>query len=184
MLSSLSTVLFWQRAFVLTLPLIVGGILHMLVVRFDVLAPLKIPLHRWAFGANKTWRGILLMPLLTIPGAWFAKLLDASWHTELLTELSWIGLGPALGLAYVLSELPNSFLKRRLGVKPGETSDRHPFFFSFLDQTDSAFGCILVYALWGIGDGLLWFVLVFFGAVVHVLVNLVLWACGLRRQPL
>jgi CDP-diacylglycerol--serine O-phosphatidyltransferase len=180
----LSTALFWQRAFVLTLPLMVGGILHMLVVRFEVLPRLRVPLHLWAFGANKTWRGILLMPLLTIPGSWLAQQLDSHWQTDLLRGHAPAALGLLLGLAYVLSELPNSFLKRRLGVRPGETSTRYPWLFSFLDQTDSAFGCILVYAVAGIGDGPLWFALVFFGAVVHVVVNLVLWACGLRRQPL
>ena len=184
MLLSLSTTLFWQKAFILTLPLMVGGILHMLVVRFDVLPFSKVPLHLRAFGANKTWRGILLMPPLTILGVLLAQQLDSVWQTALLSDYNWVGLGMALGLAYVICELPNSFLKRRLGVKPGETSDRYPWLFSFLDQTDSAFGCIFVYALWGIGDGTLWFVLFFFGAVVHVAVNLILWACGLRRQPL
>lgn len=184
MLNSLSNALFWQKAFVMTLPLMVGGILHMLVVRFDVLPFLKIPLHFKAFGANKTWRGILLMPPLTVLGVALARELDSLWQTALFDGHSTVFLGAALGLAYVICELPNSFLKRRLGIKPGETSNRFPWLFSFLDQTDSAFGCIAVYAYLGIGDGLLWFVLFFFGAVVHVIVNLILWACGLRRQPL
>lgn len=168
----------------MTLPLMVGGILHMLVVRFDVLPFLKIPLHSKAFGVNKTWRGMMAMPPLTILGVMLAQHLDSLWQTALLGGQSIVLLGAALGLAYVICELPNSFLKRRLGIKPGETSTRLPWLFSFLDQTDSAFGCIAVYAYFGIGDGLLWFALFFFGAVVHVIVNLILWACGLRRQPL
>ncbi len=176
--------LFWQKIVVMILPLIVGGILHMLVVRFDHFSFLKIPLHLQALGANKTWRGVVVMPLLTVLGMWPAEVLDALWNTGLLTGHSMLGLGLALGLGYVISELPNSYVKRRMGIKPGETSERFPWLFSFLDQTDSAVGCIIVYALFGIGDGALWTVLFFFGAIVHVVVNLILWACGLRRQPL
>lgn len=156
----------------------------MLVVRFDHFSFLKIPIHLQALGANKTWRGLIVMPLLTVLGMWPAEVLDALWNTGLLVGHSMLALGLALGLGYVISELPNSYVKRRMGIKPGETSDRYPWLFSFLDQTDSAVGCIIVYALFGIGDGSLWTVLFFFGAVVHVVVNLILWACGLRRQPL
>ncbi len=156
----------------------------MLVVRFDHFSFLKIPIHLQALGANKTWRGLIVMPLLTVLGMWPAEVLDGIWNTGLLVGHSMLALGLALGLGYVISELPNSYVKRRMGIKPGETSDRYPWLFSFLDQTDSAVGCIIVYALFGIGDGSLWAVLFFFGAVVHVVVNLILWACGLRRQPL
>ena len=40
------------------------------------------------------------------------------------SETSWLALGLALGLGYSLSELPNSFVKRRLGIPPGGVSKR------------------------------------------------------------
>jgi CDP-diacylglycerol--serine O-phosphatidyltransferase len=48
----------------------------------------------------------------------------------------------------VLFELPNSFLKRRMGAEPGETPRRLGPLFVVLDQSDSAMGvavmCYLV----------------------------------------
>jgi CDP-diacylglycerol--serine O-phosphatidyltransferase len=181
---AISSMLFWQQALTLILPLLVGGVLHMLVVRFDWLRMLKIPLHERSMGANKTWRGIVVMPILTVLGVMLARLLDQHWQLELLTHAQTWSLGLALGLGYVIPELPNSWMKRRMGIRPGESSSRYPWLFGFIDQTDSAFGCLLVYALWGIGHETLWIVLFFFGAVVHVVVNLILWSLGLRKQPL
>jgi len=181
---AISSLRFWLEAITLILPLLVGGVLHMLVVRFDVAPMLKIPLHEKSMGANKTWRGILVMPPLTVLGVWLARLLDQHWQLGILANASVWGLGLALGLGYVVPELPNSWMKRKLGIKPGESSARYPWLFGFIDQTDSAFGCLFVYALFGIGHGTLWIVLFFFGAAVHLLVNLILWSLGLRKQPL
>jgi CDP-diacylglycerol--serine O-phosphatidyltransferase len=156
----------------------------MLVVRFDIWSFLRLPLHQSWFGANKTWRGMVVMPLFTLPGVQLAALAAEAWGVPLFKDapLGWLGL--CLGLGYVLPELPNSYLKRRLGVAPGAQSARLPWLFSFIDQTDSAVGCIIIYALFAIGSPELYVLLFFFGAVVHVAVNLVLWGLGLRQKPL
>jgi phosphatidylserine synthase len=135
-------------AFLFLLPAIVGGILHMLAVTRDWLPFLKIPVFEPWFGANKTLRGFLLMPLLAVPGAWLAHLLaQGRTLTVDLAGTSFLTLGLLLGFAYVLFELPNSFLKRRLGIVPGAEAHRLRVLFIFLDQMDSAVGVALAAVL-------------------------------------
>ena len=38
-----------------------GALAHAPFLRFDLARPLKRPLHERLFGANKTWRGALVM---------------------------------------------------------------------------------------------------------------------------
>lgn len=136
-------------AVLLTLPIVIGGVAHMYAVSRQWLPALARPVNRRAFGANKTWRGFVLMPLLTIPGAYaLGALLPLNPRVDgwLAGTPLWL-LGLALGLGYILLELPNSFLKRRLGIAPGETPGRGAWFFILLDQWDSAIGFALAYAL-------------------------------------
>jgi hypothetical protein len=89
----------------------------------------------------------------------------------------------ALGLGYVIPELPNSYIKRRLNIKPGERSEKNAFLFAFMDQADSAVGCIIVY--WIVLSPplsvMVWMVLL--GPIVHAVVNVTLFSIGLRKQP-
>jgi len=183
-MSLLTDSLFWKTATVLTLPLIVGGILHMVVVKTDALSYLKIPLHQSWFGANKTWRGIIVMPLLTMLGVALAKLLEQVWQLSFLENYHWFTLGLILGIGYVIPELPNSYIKRRMGITPGQMSEHSPWLFSIIDQADSVIGCVVVYALLGIGEWSIWLFLIFFGTGVHLLLNLILWSLRLRKNPL
>lgn len=134
----------------LTLPIVVGGVAHMFFVANNWLPALKVPILASAFGKNKTWRGVVVMPLVTVPGA----LLLGAFSTVLpeklafsLSNVSLVLLGILLGLGYVLFELPNSYIKRRVGIPPGETPEKGRFWFIAMDQLDSAFGFSLVYAL-------------------------------------
>ena len=99
------------KSLILFVPLIFSGVLHMAVVRADLLPGLKIPIQRHWFGANKTWRGALVMPLLTVAGCFLALKIEYAITPDYAVGFSrvnlvWIGL--ALGIAYILSELPNS----------------------------------------------------------------------------
>src|SRR3990167_4956779 len=132
----------WATVFWLQLPVVIGGVLHMVVVTRDWLPALKIPLqHHW-FGANKTLRGFLVMPLLSALGGWC-----------MAPSGEWVLTGALAGLAYVLAELPNSFIKRRMGVPPGEVPRRFRLLFVAVDQLDSGLGIALLYALLGYGWG-------------------------------
>lgn len=170
----------------LALPLIFGGILHMVVVKSDVLSYLKKPIHHRWFGANKTWRGFIVMPLSTWPGVVMVRYLEGliDLSTPLFrTQPSW-WVALVLGLAYCLAELPNSFLKRRLGIKEGQTSDKMKGFFVILDQADSVFGCLLAYELlFGLSLEVFLATLIF-GTLVHLFFNVLLYALKVRKNPL
>jgi CDP-diacylglycerol--serine O-phosphatidyltransferase len=64
-------------------------------------------------------------------------------------------------MAYVLFELPNSWLKRRMGIAPGASATRGAFVFTLLDKTDSALGVSLVFCVlrdFSRGDTTLFFI--------------------------
>ena len=167
-------------ALVLSLPLVISGALHMMVVRCDWWPALKIPIHKGLLGPNKTWRGIVVMALTAPVGAWLTALLwpDAfgSWNLFVL--------GVLLGLAYALAELPNSYVKRRLGIAPGKRPVRNRAWFALADQADSAIGCALVYG-WALRlNAMTILLLVAVGPAVHLVVNYSLYLMRLRKEPL
>lgn len=172
-------------AFLLTVPLIVGGVFHMVIVKWDILSYFKKPIHpRW-FGQNKTWRGFIVMPLVTWPGVVLAQSLERviDLNTPLLSHTSSWLLALGLGLGYCLLELPNSFMKRRLGIKEGQTAEHSKWLFVFIDQGDSALGCMLVYKyLVSITWPLFWATIAF-GTGLHLLINLSLYKAKLRKNP-
>ena len=181
MFDSILTALF------LAVPLIFSGSLHMWIVKKNIFPKLSYPISESRFGANKTWRGIIIMILATVPGVYLAYFLEPAFSSFLQVSLKNVNLpvlGISLGFAYTLLELPNSFIKRRLNIKPGERSDKHTFLFSFIDQADSAIGCAFIY--WFILDPplmvMVWIILL--GPLIHMLVNLTLFSLGLRKQPL
>jgi hypothetical protein len=153
----------WLRAFWLALPVILGGAVHIAVLRaglFPTLARLPLDLGlsvrgRRLFGANKTLRGALTM-IAAISGfcvlqAWAAQ------HLEWARPLVLVGFsvehpvlwGLILGGGYIGGELPNSFLKRQLDIGPGEaaSSPGLRWLFWLLDQVDSLAGVLLCMAL-------------------------------------
>jgi hypothetical protein len=117
-----------MRALWLFLPILGGYLAHAPVLRFELLPQLKRPLDggltlrgRRLLGDNKTWRGALAMAggvlLMTLV---LAKL--PAWWGRLPEDVRAAGpfaLGLVLGLGMVLGELPNSFVKRQLGIEPG-----------------------------------------------------------------
>ena len=137
-------------ALFLTLPIVVGGTLHMVFVTKQWLNVLAVPVQECWFGANKTWRGFIVMPLVTIPGVWLIQLIEPLVENGFLVSLqetSTVILGLGLGLGYVLLELPNSFIKRRLGAAPGKIPERCRYYFILFDQLDSGIGFTLAYYL-------------------------------------
>jgi CDP-diglyceride synthetase len=168
----------------LLFPLIVGGILHMVAVTLNILPKVKIPIHINAFGENKTWRGFLLMPLFTWLGLLLLRLLNPEKSLELFGQLNLHSLGIYLGIAYVLAELPNSWIKRRLKIKPGEPSQKFPWLFAIIDQADSGFGCAFVYWFYQVISFQEVWLLILFGTFIHLVFNLLLYGMKLRKNPL
>jgi CDP-2,3-bis-(O-geranylgeranyl)-sn-glycerol synthase len=106
------------------------------------------------FGRSKTWRG----PILVAVGAAAVYALQrevlhgceplAAVELADYAELPGWAFGAALGAAAELSELPNSFVKRQLGIAPGATArgPRAALFYVW-DQLDLLLGYWLVWAV-------------------------------------
>lgn len=81
----------------------IAWIIHIFCIKRNWLSILDIPLSEKVFGKNKTWRGFIVMSLLSgiigypFFGFWYWALLWFLWS---------------------LWELPNSFIKRRIGIIP------------------------------------------------------------------
>jgi CDP-diacylglycerol--serine O-phosphatidyltransferase len=131
---------FGTHLIIVLVPLILTGILHMVAVRLGWLGVLQIPIWRGGFGANKTWRGIVFVPAAN---AAFVVLISNACRLEPGHPIL---LGFALGLSYVLFELPNSYIKRKAGIEAGGHHRRYKYLFYLLDKTDSSLGVTLTYA--------------------------------------
>ena len=98
------------------------------------------------------------------------------------SRTSWLALGLALGLSYSLSELPNSFVKRQLGIRPGGVSRSRAAVQYVVDQADSAIGGTLALALF---LGLRWapLLLVFaLGFLLHVVMDQLFFLFAVKRR--
>jgi len=174
-------------AFWLTLPIVVGGVAHMFFVANDWLPSLKVAIAEKPFGKNKTWRGVIVMPLVTVPGALLLGSLSNVLPDRLaltLADVSLIVLGLSLGLGYVIFELPNSYIKRRVGIAPGATPTRGRLWFIAMDQLDSAFGFALVYAIFLDLPALTYFFVLIQFPIVALLVKRILYWLRLKKSYL
>ncbi len=143
-----------MQAFYLQIPVVIGGVLHMVVVSRNLWSPLARPINVRLFGANKTWRGFVVVPLLTALGALCLLPVEIMLgHAAPIGAAQLVPAGLLAGLGYMLGELPNSWIKRRLGIAAGTTPARGRLFFMALDQLDSGVGVALMYAFY---PGIAW----------------------------
>ncbi|MFM7023409.1 MAG: CDP-archaeol synthase [Flavobacteriales bacterium] len=135
-----------QHSLIVVLPLVMTNTLHMLVVKKAWLQSINIPISDKLFGKNKTWRGFAFLVVVNALIVLFiTRICSIPLENSAL-------IGAILGFTYLLFELPNSYMKRKLGVGPGEQHQRYRYFFSWIDKSDSAFGLSLVYFLMGYVD--------------------------------
>jgi CDP-archaeol synthase len=162
------------------LPALGGAVAHAPVLRYDLAPALKRPLNARLFGANKTLRGAVAMSGGTL-AATIALHRVPSYRERLPPELRDAGPlrhGGLLGAAVVLGELPNSALKRRLGIaKLGPALAIH-------DQADFVLGAWpLLAPIWRMRPREVAEAFAFV-AGVHLGVNLAGYALGARSSPL
>ena len=171
----------FREILAIILPLFLAGVLHhFFVIKYNLCSILAVPLDqgRNVFGNNKTWRGIIVMTVLSGGLFWME-----SFIFPLEFKVSVFIGGCFLGVGYSLGELPNSFLKRRLKISPGQLPEgKIKILFLILDHTDSVLGCLLM--LFWIYDlnFALTISLLIFGGVLHFLVNQVLCKWGYKKN--
>ncbi len=157
-------------------------IVPLLLAGFTFIAYLKSPLaplfnqpldygKHWGnhpiFGAHKTWRGFLIMPLATCMWGTLVTLFVSAQTYEF--SLSWKYI--LVGLSYALGELPNSFLKRRLGILPGKKTTKYLYVFAILDTFDGLIAAGFVYYIVFHFDVYTVGIAILLGGVLHLLTD-------------
>jgi hypothetical protein len=162
------------HALYLIAPALAAGIAHALMLKSNALPVLAVPIDRGRqfrgaplFGENKTWRGPIVM-------------VAVSTGIAALIGLSPL-LGACLGCAYSVAELPNSFVKRRLGISPGARSFRHAATQYVADQGDSALGCSLALLLF-VHDPALLATVFALGLALHAAIDALLYVFGVKQR--
>lgn len=181
-------------AIVTILPVVLAGLSFIFILHLRWLKFLRLPIdfgvtiygHR-LFGQNKTFLGIFVMTIGSI--IWFTVLyclLQVFGWSDYIARLNITGLVSfaLIGLSYSLGELPNSFIKRQRGVKPGLKSPKplERFIFGWLDIADSVlFVSITATLIWNYNYRVfLWmFVL---GILIHVCTDRFMRYLGLKQK--
>ena len=186
--------------YVTLLPSIIAAILNMVWCKLPILKKIQIPMDfgknfydkKRIFGDNKTWKGfigyLILNTIIMIIWGLICNVFKINQYNyfyinyENTLTLN-ILIGFLLGLGYSLFELPNSFIKRRLDIKPGKTTKGlKKIFFIILDQADSVFGCCLVvWMFYNLGLKL-YLLYVVVGASTHIIFNMLLYFLKIRKN--
>lgn len=177
-------------------PLVVAAALSGLVLRFDLLPALRRPIdagrtfrgRRW-FGDNKTWRGVVIAIAGSVATTFAQKFLLARALPQLelvryeamsLPEL--VLFGSALGGGATLGELPNSFVKRQLGILPGQPArGALSALFYVWDQIDLLAAWPLI-AFWVRPTPALVAISALLVLAIHPLISLIGFVIGARRS--
>lgn len=179
---------------------IIAGILNMVWCKLNLFNIPNVPMDmnsnfidgKRIFGNNKTWKGffgyIVLNIICSIIIGIICNICNLNDYNFFYintqnTIITNIVIGLLLGLAYSLFELPNSFLKRRLDIEPGKTTNGlKKYLFIFLDQADSIFGIVLVVCMFYEMTLITYILYVLLGAVTHIIFNMLLYFAKLRKN--
>jgi len=168
-----------QHLYFFIIPMILANVSHMILVKKDWLASLCIPLASKALGANKTWRGFIVLPALSAVFVW----LFSFWRGPFLDTHGYDLLaGFGFGLVYLLAELPNSWVKRSLGIANGTHSKKYKGLQVFIDKSDSLVGMLIFYYALGqinINDILLLF---FIALGISLSISYILYSFKLKKS--
>lgn len=183
----------------LILAMACAGMLHLAWFRTQVAQrwdwPLDCGFHfrgRRVFGDNKKVRGFLVMPLAAAVSfsAWSLQAAHApDWFSTGLwpaTTQNYALLGFSCGFAFMLAELPNSFLKRQLNVEPGQapTAPGLRLFCAILDRYDSVLGVLAIASVLVPVPLMTWLWSLLIGPSVHAFFSLLQFKLGLKGRAL
>lgn len=182
------------------MPLILGGIANMIFTKTSFYQKYKKPIDNnklWKdgkriFGDNKTWIGLFSMIVFCVIFQIVFGLVcnnfglnnyNDLYNTKENTIQLNVIFGFLIGVVYMVSELPNSFIKRRLDIASGKTDKGiKGIMFFIIDQIDSLIGVMLV--LYFMSD--IYFstyvLYVFGGGLIHILINVILYFTKVRRN--
>ena len=143
-------------------------------------------------GDNKTWIGFISMIVISsiVHVIWgeIVRILECSHKSDYYkvkeNRIQYnLILGFLNGFIYVASELPNSFLKRRIGIESGKrASGIKGLIFFIIDQIDSIVGIAFVITRVSKSKWKKFIEYVGLGAIVHVSTNYILCKLHVRKS--
>ncbi len=140
------------------------------------------------FGANKTLRGFVVMvPAAAVSFAGLAAAIGDPAQAGLwrLTTAGYAWLGACAGLGFMAGELPNSFMKRQLGIRPG-ASPRNRLAASahfVADRIDSGIGMLIAVSLIVTTPAMTWLLVLLVGPSIHWAFSVLMFHLGLKARP-
>ena len=143
---------------------------------------------RRVFGKHKTLRGFVVMvPAAAMSFAALAAAIGPPATAGLwpLTIAGYAGLGACAGFGFMAGELPNSFLKRQLGIAPGERP-HHPLGAAaqfLMDRVDSGVGMLLAVSVVVPTPAVTWLLVLTVGPSIHWAFSVLMFYLGLKARP-
>ena len=185
--------------YITLMPVILAGIMNMIFTKTSIYKKYRSPIDcnkklkdgKRIFGDNKTWIGFFSMiifgSLSQILWGIVCKIFFSGRNYIYLnvenTILNNILIGAILGATYVIFELPNSFIKRRIDIKPGKTEKGiKGIVFYIIDQIDSIIGVTLSLTIWCEIPFWQFILYIIVGGATHIIVNLVLYKLKIRKN--
>jgi CDP-2,3-bis-(O-geranylgeranyl)-sn-glycerol synthase len=143
---------------------------------------------RRVLGEHKTLRGFIVMvPAAALSFVALAAAIGDPARAGLwpLTLAGYAGLGACAGLGFMAGELPNSFLKRQLGIRPGErppgpVAAAAQF---VADRIDSGLGMLLTVSAIVTTPAVTWLLVLAIGPSIHWAFSVLMFQLGLKARP-
>ncbi|HSL23095.1 MAG TPA: CDP-archaeol synthase [Vicinamibacterales bacterium] len=141
---------------------------------------------RRLFGANKTVRGFVVMvPAASVSFAALAAAIDpAAYGLWPLATGGYAALGAWAALGFMAGELPNSFIKRQLGIPPGAGAITRPGLALqvLFDRVDSGVGMLAAVALAVPTPWTTWATVLLIGPFIHWCFSLTMFRLGIKQR--
>lgn len=187
--------------YITTMPVILAGISNMIIVKQKWFKKYAKPIdggstwkdNKRIFGNNKTLLGIFTMIICSIITHviwgiicgnidYLQSINELYLYNE--NTLSYnIMIGALMGVTYMIFELPNSFIKRRIDIPDGKTVQGiKGITFFIIDQLDSMIGIMLVLVIFSRLNLAQYINYVILGGITHIIVNLILYRLKIRRN--
>lgn len=161
---------------IVLLPLVFSNVIHIIIVKNNIFNILSKPISKTLFGINKTWRGFLIVPILNM----FFVFAIVNIY-KLVIDYPLI-IGFVLGLTYMLSELPNSFIKRKLNIPSGGFHKKYKTLFAIIDKTDASFGVAFVYFLFNFVNCQTAIFIFIINSLTHVIISILLVKLKIKKS--
>ena len=190
----------FTKTLYLASPIIFAALLQGIVMKYDLLMCFKKPIDmgltfrgKPLFGPNKTWRGLIISTIGAIIFSYFIYYLYLNYKVFKkisvvdFYKVSPLHIGLALGIGTILGELPNSFVKRQIGISAGKHGTGFlGIIFRIFDQIDLLLGVwLLLLFVPGFSVAKNTDILIFsilFALVVHIIIAQIGYYLGMRKN--